>query len=263
MSIELRKDYKYSIIVPTSMGIRITPVNGQPVHCSETFYMQATSAESNVASVSSYLGLPVKVLTCFVKDSPFAQFIKNNLASRHMDYEAKEIEQGGPWGYRHQINFADSGYGSRGPRVYNDRAGEIGRTLLQQPQPDVENPPRHGDDLAQVVDPVVERVVRQPRLLEGLVVLGTTDVGVLPNLVEVDLVRLDQQRHRALAEPRDLLERRVRARAHRLVADHRHEFTAGQDRITHLFAVHKLAARKVRRGVQRRISQQGTPWARG
>ncbi len=111
------------------MGIRITPLNGQPVHCSDTFIMQATSAESNVASIASYLGLPVKVLTTFVKGSPIARFIKDNLASRHMDYEGKEVEQGGPWGYRHQFNIADSGYGSRGPRVHNDRAGEVGRTL--------------------------------------------------------------------------------------------------------------------------------------
>ncbi|MCL2031570.1 MAG: PfkB family carbohydrate kinase, partial [Oscillospiraceae bacterium] len=33
------------------------------------------------------------------------------------------------WGYRHQINIADAGMGVRGPRVYNDRAGEVGRTL--------------------------------------------------------------------------------------------------------------------------------------
>jgi 2-dehydro-3-deoxygluconokinase len=129
MNIELRKDYTYSLVIPTSMGVRITPVNGQSVHCSSTFEMQATSAESNVGSVSSYLGLPVKILTTFVKGSPIARFIKDNLASRHMDYEGKEVEQGGPWGYRHQINIADSGYGSRGPRVYNDRAGEVGRTL--------------------------------------------------------------------------------------------------------------------------------------
>jgi 2-dehydro-3-deoxygluconokinase len=91
--------------------------------------MQATSAETNVASISSYLGLPVKVLTTFVKGSPVAQFIKSNLKNRHMEYEGVEIEQGGPWGYRHQFNIADSGYGSRGPRVQNDRAGEVGRTL--------------------------------------------------------------------------------------------------------------------------------------
>lgn len=129
MSIQLKKDFKYALVVPTSMGVRITPINGQPVYSSEMFQMQATSAETNVASVPSYLGLPVKVLTTFVKGSPIAKFIKSNLKSRHMDYEGAEVEQGGPWGYRHQFNIADSGFGSRGPRVQNDRAGEVGRTL--------------------------------------------------------------------------------------------------------------------------------------
>jgi 2-dehydro-3-deoxygluconokinase len=129
MKIEVKKNFVYSLIVPTSMGVRITPLNGQPTHCSDTFHMQATSAESNVVSVSSYLGLPVKILTTFVKDSPIARLIKDNLASRHIMYEGKEVEQDGPWGYRHQFNIADSGYGSRGPRVQNDRAGEVGKTL--------------------------------------------------------------------------------------------------------------------------------------
>ena len=120
---------KYSLIVATSMGIRLTPVDSQPFHCSDTFKMQATSAESNVASVSSYLGMPVKVLTAFVKDSPISHFIKDNLKSRRMDFEGPEFEQDGPWGYRHQINMADSGWGTRGPRVHNDRAGEVGREL--------------------------------------------------------------------------------------------------------------------------------------
>lgn len=129
MSIELKKNCKYSLLVPTSMGVRITPVNGQPVHSSDTYTLYATSAETNVASIASYLGLPVKVLTTFVKGSPIAQFIKSNLRSRNMDFEGPEVEQGDPWGYRHQFNIADSGYGSRGPRVHNDRAGEVGRTL--------------------------------------------------------------------------------------------------------------------------------------
>ncbi len=129
MKIELKKDFTWSLVVPSSMGVRITPANGQPVHCSDTFNMQVTSAETNVASVSSYLGLPVKVLTTFVKDSPIARMIKDNLAGRHIACEGIEVEQGGPWGYRHQFNIADSGYGSRGPRVQNDRAGEVGRTL--------------------------------------------------------------------------------------------------------------------------------------
>ena len=127
--ITLKENCKYSLMVATSMGIRITPLNGQPVHSSKLFEMQATSAESNVASISSFLGLPVKVLTTFVKDSPIAKFIKADLRSRNMDFEGTEVAQGDPWGFRHQINIADSGYGTRGPRVLNDRAGEVGRTL--------------------------------------------------------------------------------------------------------------------------------------
>jgi len=129
MSIELRGDCRYALLVPTSMGVRLTPANGQPLHCSTTLTMQATSAETNVASICSYLGLRVKVLTTFVKNSPIARFIQDDLASRHMDYEGPEVPQGGPWGYRHQFNLADSGSGSRGPVVQNDRAGEVGRTL--------------------------------------------------------------------------------------------------------------------------------------
>ena len=129
MALSLKKDFAWSLLVPTSMGVRITPVNGQPVHCSDLFQMYASSAETNVASIASYLGLPVKVLTTFVKDSPIAQFIKSNLRSRNMTYEGPEVPQGDPWGYRHQFNIADSGVGARGPRVQNDRAGEVGRTL--------------------------------------------------------------------------------------------------------------------------------------
>lgn len=127
--LKLKENCKYALLVPTSMGVRITPPNGQPVAASDTFFMQATSAETNVASISSYLGLPVKVLTTFVKDSPIAAFIKSNLRARGMDFEGKDVDQGGPWGYRHQFNIADSGFGTRGPRVHNDRAGEVGRTL--------------------------------------------------------------------------------------------------------------------------------------
>ena len=126
---QLRQNCKYALVVPTSMGVRITPPDGQPVGSGNMYMMQATSAESNVASISSYLGLPVKVLTTFVKDSPIARFIKSDLRARGMDFEGKDVEQGGPWGYRHQFNIADSGCGMRGPTVLNDRAGEVGRTL--------------------------------------------------------------------------------------------------------------------------------------
>ncbi len=126
---ELRSDAQYSLVIPTSMGVRITPQDRQPVHTSDRFFLQVTSAESNVASVVAYLGEPTKVLTAFVKDSPISLMIKSNLRSRFMDYEGPDIEQGDAWGYRHQFNIADSGYGGRGPRVWNDRAGEVGREL--------------------------------------------------------------------------------------------------------------------------------------
>ncbi len=129
MKIKLRSEAAWSLLVPTSIGVRITPSNGQPVHCSDSFFMQVTSAESNVASIPAYLGLPVKVLTTFVKNSPISRMIKDNLAGRRMSVEGPDVEQGGPWGYRHQFNIADRGMGARGPLVHNDRAGEVGRTL--------------------------------------------------------------------------------------------------------------------------------------
>jgi len=114
------------------MGIRITPAARQPVHGSDMYMMQVTSAESNVGSISSYLGLPVKILTAFVKDSPISEMIRQNLLSRRMAFEGQEYVQEGPWGCRHQFNIADSGYGCRGPRVWNDRAGEVGRMLKME-----------------------------------------------------------------------------------------------------------------------------------
>lgn len=120
---------KYAIISPSSMGIRMTPVERQPVHTSEMFHVKATSAETNVLTVSASLGLNVKVLTKFVADSPVALIIKRDLRSRGIEYEGIEVPQGGAWGYRHQINIADSGFGFRGPRVWNDRSGEVGLTL--------------------------------------------------------------------------------------------------------------------------------------
>ncbi|MDD4847588.1 MAG: sugar kinase [Bacteroidales bacterium] len=125
----LRQNANYSLLAPTSMGLRITPLNRQPVALSDLFRMQATSAESNVLSIAASLGLPVKILTAFVKNSPMSQWIQRDLRSRNIAYEGAEIEQGGPWGFRHQLNIADSGFGMRAPYVYNDRAGEIGRTL--------------------------------------------------------------------------------------------------------------------------------------
>lgn len=126
---KLREDAKWALLCPTSMGVRITPENRQPVHTSDRYYMQATSAETNVLSVVSHLGLPTKVLTNFVAGSPISAFIKANLRSRGMAYEGPDLPQGDAWGLRHQFNIADSGYGGRGPRVWNDRSGEVGREL--------------------------------------------------------------------------------------------------------------------------------------
>ena len=126
---KLKENCRYALVVPSSMGVRITPMDRQPVQTSNLFKMQVTSAETNVATIPASLGMKVKVLTTFVKDSPIATMIKGDLRRRNMDYEGVDVPQGGPWGYRHQFNIADSGFGMRAPRVTNDRAGEVGRTL--------------------------------------------------------------------------------------------------------------------------------------
>lgn len=126
---KLRENALFDLVIPTSIGIRITPKDRLPVHVSRDYVMQSTSAESNVGQVSASLGLNVKLLTKFVEDSPISSFIKSDLGFRRIQFEGPDVPQGGPWGYRHQFNIADSGYGLRGPRVHNDRAGEVGRTL--------------------------------------------------------------------------------------------------------------------------------------
>lgn len=126
---KLREDAHWAIAVPTSMGIRISPDYGQPTHTADRFRMQVTSAETNVASVPAALGMRAKVLTAFVEDSPISAMIKADLRKRGMSYEGPDLPQGDAWGLRHQFNIADSGYGGRGPRVWNDRAGEVGREL--------------------------------------------------------------------------------------------------------------------------------------
>ena len=129
MSFVKRPAYKYAIACPTSIGVRITPDNRMAVQNSDHFTMQSTSAETNVCNVSSSLGKPCLALTKFVAGSPIADFIKGQLRRRNIAFEGANVPQGGPWGYRHQFNVADSGFGLRAPRVWNDRAGEVGRTL--------------------------------------------------------------------------------------------------------------------------------------
>ena len=126
---KIKKNAKYAVACVSSMGLRITPENRMAVHNSSRFLLQATSAETNVLNVTSSLGPECLVLTRFVQGSPMAAFIKAQLRARNIAYEGPDVPQGGPWGYRHQFNIADSGFGLRAPRVWNDRAGEVGRTL--------------------------------------------------------------------------------------------------------------------------------------
>ena len=129
MSIKIRENARYAVACVTSMGLRIPPADRMAVHNSNMFYLQATSAETNVLNVASSLGRECLALTKFVEGSPIAAFIQAQLRARNIRYEGKEVPQGGPWGYRHQFNIADSGFGLRAARVWNDRAGEVGRTL--------------------------------------------------------------------------------------------------------------------------------------
>lgn len=108
------------------------PAGFQPAGVGNQYVMHSTSAESNVLNVAASLGVRTKVLTRFVKDSPIAAFIKGDLRRRGIEFEGPEVEQEGPWGCRHQFNIADTGYGMRGPRVYNDRAGEVGRGICEE-----------------------------------------------------------------------------------------------------------------------------------
>ncbi|MBR0026663.1 MAG: sugar kinase, partial [Clostridia bacterium] len=96
----LRDNAKYDLATVSSMGVRITPADRQPVHTSNLFTMQSTSAETNVLNVAASLGMNAMVMTRFVKDSAVANFIKAELRKRNISYIAKEVAQGGPWGYR-------------------------------------------------------------------------------------------------------------------------------------------------------------------
>ena len=126
---KIRENAKYDIVTVSSLGVRLTPANRQPVELSNVFELQSTSAETNVLNVSASQGLETLVLTRFVEGSAIAAYIKGELRKRGIRYEGPDVPQGGPWGYRHQFNIADSGFGMRGPVVQNDRAGEVGRTI--------------------------------------------------------------------------------------------------------------------------------------
>ena len=129
MNIQLRSDFRYAAACVTSMGVRITPVDRMAVHNSDMFYLRETSAETNVLNIASSLGMPCLALTKFVEGSPIAALVKGRLRQRNIAFEGLDVPQGGPWGVRHQFNIADSGFGLRAPRVWNDRAGEVGATI--------------------------------------------------------------------------------------------------------------------------------------
>jgi len=128
----MQNNPRYAIACPTSMGVRLTPEGPQSVSTSHLFTMQTTSAESNVLNIASSLGQECLVLTKFVEGSPISALIQSDLRARNIRYEGASISQDGPWGFRHQFNLADSGFGLRGPRVWNDRAGEVGRTMSME-----------------------------------------------------------------------------------------------------------------------------------
>ena len=127
--LNVKKNYKYAEACVSSMGVRITPVDRMSVHNSNMFYMQSTSAETNVLNIASSLGYLGLTISKFVEGSPIAEFIKRELRKRNIDYTDVNVKPDGPWGVRHQFNVADSGWGLKAARVWNDRAGEVGRTM--------------------------------------------------------------------------------------------------------------------------------------
>ena len=129
MTVEIKRGAKYALACVTRMGVRITPEDRMAVHNSDRFLLRSTSAETNVLNVAASLGKPCLAMTKFVEGSPIAAFIKAQLRARGISFEGPDVPQGGPWGYRHQFNIADSGFGLRAPRVWNDRAGEVGATI--------------------------------------------------------------------------------------------------------------------------------------
>ena len=125
----MKNKWTYAVVAPTSLGIRIAPTQFRQVQTSDVFFLQATSAESNTLSIPASLGLPVKALAKFISDDPVSTFIRRDMQSRGITCADVYEERSDPWDNRHPCNIAECGFGLRGPRVNNDRAGEIGRTI--------------------------------------------------------------------------------------------------------------------------------------
>ena len=99
MGFQLRHNYRYALACVTSMGVRITPEDRMAVHNSNRFYLQATSAETNVLNISSSLGKPCLALTRFVEGSPIAAFIQSQLRARGISYDCRfRLRPAGPEG---------------------------------------------------------------------------------------------------------------------------------------------------------------------
>ena len=127
--IRLKPGCQFALAVASSVNLRETPLFRQPNIGPGLRIVQVTSAETNVASVSSYLDLPVAVMTALIKGNPDSHTVRRDLRSRGMTVFEKWFEPTGPWGHRHATNEADSGFGTRGAVVSNARAGEVGAML--------------------------------------------------------------------------------------------------------------------------------------
>ena len=51
MKFKLKNSCRYNLIAPSSMGVRNTPCDRQPLHTSRNYTLQAPSAETNVPKV--------------------------------------------------------------------------------------------------------------------------------------------------------------------------------------------------------------------
>jgi len=126
---EFKQGCKFALAVASSVNFRETPLCRQPNIGPGLRSLQVTSAETNVATVLAHLDLPVAVMTALIKGNPDSHTIRRDLRGRGMEVLDKWFDPEGPWGPRHIINKADSGFGGRGAVVTNDRAGEVGAKL--------------------------------------------------------------------------------------------------------------------------------------
>jgi NADPH:quinone reductase-like Zn-dependent oxidoreductase len=88
--LEIKKDYKYALVVPTSMGVRLLPPDRQTVFSSDVFYMQAGASGVGLAAIQYAKFMGAKVITTI--DSPEkAEFVKKLGADFVLDYRHEDI----------------------------------------------------------------------------------------------------------------------------------------------------------------------------